>query len=220
LPARHEGFALEGHVHVHQKAWPEAVASYRRSLGLTGGDAAAWQMHRALRLAQREPEADRFAEDWLKSHVNDARFAFYLGDVATQAGDWPAAELRYRAVLRMQPGNGWAHNNLAWALNQQSKAEARAIIDAGLRLLPDAASLHHTASWVYARSGDEAAALTAAERAVQLAPGNPQFLLRAAELSIAQGQKNAARVWLDRAAVHAAADSKLAAAIERLRQRL
>lgn len=220
LPERHEGFALEGDVHVHLQAWPEALASYRRSLGLEGGDAAAWQMHRALRLAKRDADAERFADDWLKAHANDARFAFYLGDVATQAGDWPAAERNYRAVVQMQPGNGWAHNNLAWALNQQGKAEARAVIDAGLRLLPDAASLHHTGSWVYARLGDESAARAAAERAVQLAPGNPQFLLRAAELSLAQGQKNAARAWLDRAAAHAAADPKLSAEIERLRKRL
>jgi putative PEP-CTERM system TPR-repeat lipoprotein len=111
------GFAVEGDIEAHRKNWPEAAKAYQLASQLSGSSEAALKLHTVLRAANKADEADRMAAGWEKKRPKDPVLRFYLGDVATQKADYPAAEAHYRAVLETQPKNALVMNNLAWLMH-------------------------------------------------------------------------------------------------------
>jgi putative PEP-CTERM system TPR-repeat lipoprotein len=187
------GFAVEGDIEAHRKNWPEAAKAYQLASQLSGSSEAALKLHTVLRAANKADEADRMAAGWEKKRPKDPVLRFYLGDVATQKADYPAAEAHYRAVLETQPKNALVMNNLAWLMHKQGKPGALEMAEKANAMLPNRAPILDTLATVQAAAGKLPEAIDSQKRAIAGAPQDPSLKLNLARHLIAAGKKDEAR---------------------------
>lgn len=187
------GFAVEGDIEAQRKNWPAAAKAYQAALQHSGASEAAMKLHTALRAAGNEGAADKVAADWEKKRPKDPVFRFYLGDVATQKADYPAAEAHYRAVLETQPKNAIVMNNLAWLMHKQGKPGALEMAERANALLPNRAPILDTLATVQAATGKLPEAIDSQRLAIASSPQDPNLKLNLARHLIAAGKKDEAR---------------------------
>jgi putative PEP-CTERM system TPR-repeat lipoprotein len=194
LPA---GYVLEGDIEASQKNWPAALTAYRTALARGKSADQAIKLHSALLSAEKQAEADAFVAEWSRQAPQDAAFAYYLGDRALSANNLPLAEAKYREVLKVQPNNALALNNVAWLLVKQGKPGALPLAEKATQVLPDRAQLLDTLSSAQEADNQLPKAVETQLRAVKLAPSDGLLALRLARLYIKQGDKPKAREALE-----------------------
>jgi putative PEP-CTERM system TPR-repeat lipoprotein len=192
-PADGLGFLAEGDIEASQKRWEPALAAYKTALTKNDPGAAAIRLHATLNLAGRGPEASRYAETWLKDHPQDLAFRFHLGDQALAAGDLPLAETRYLEVLKAQPENALALNNVAWLKMKQNKPGALDFAERAVKAAPNQPPLMDTLAMVLSQEGQHAKAVELQKQVVAKAPQLPGFRLNLAKIQLAAGDRTQAR---------------------------
>ncbi len=121
-----------------------------------------------------------------------------LGLLYEQTGDFTRAAERYRAVLKAQPNNVVALNNLAYGLAVRQKApqEAKPMAEKALALAPNDPNMADTLAWIEHLLGNHAEAARLISRAVRAVPANAEIRLHAAFIYAAVGDLPAADVEL------------------------
>lgn len=191
------GHALEGDVEAVQRNWSAAAAAYRAGLTKRNGETLAPKLHAALVASGTKTTADQWAADWLKKNPKDVRFIAYLGDAALAQRDWAQAEARYQSVLKLQPDNVAALNNIAWSAMQQDKPGALALAQKANSLAPDQPALMDTLALALAKDKQIDKAIELQKKAVALQPQNNALRLTLAKLLLQSGDKVGARTELE-----------------------
>jgi cellulose synthase operon protein C len=191
------GYVLEGDIHGAQKNWDAAVASYRTGLKEAPAAELAIKVHAALGLANKQAEADRFAATWLKDNPKDPAFPFYMGDSAIARKDYEGAEKAYETVVKLQPTNAAAYNNLAWVSGRLKRPGAIGLAEKALQLAPDHPSFLDTLAMLQSEAKNHDKALELQSKALKAAPDNGLFKLNLARIYINSGKKEEARKVLD-----------------------
>lgn len=192
------GYVLEGGIEAAQRRWPQAIAVYREGLKASPDSTElAMRMHIALNASQQQAEAARLSADWLRRYPEDAAFRFFLGDVALGRQDYAAAEGHYRDVLRIQPENPVALNNVAWLMATAKKPGAVAMAEKAVALLPDRPVIMDTLALALAAEGQKDKAVDIMRQAVRLEEKNPSLRFNLAKLLIDAGDKPGAKVELE-----------------------
>ena len=201
------GLNLDGDVRAAQKDWSGAATQYRQGLATAGAEAnpdllaaLASKLHHALLQTPNKPEADKFASGWLKDHPKDAVFNFYLGSEELKLGQFDVAESRFAQVLKLQPENAPALNNMAWLLMKQGKPGALALIEKANQIAPKQPEFLDTLSLVLESEKQLPKALAAQVQALELQPENHDMRLRLAKLYLKTGDKTQANNELQRLA--------------------
>jgi len=192
------GFVSEGEIEASRKQWEPAIAAFRKGLTKTDAAMAAMRLHLTLMSSQRAPEAGKFADSWLKDHPNDGQFLFYLGDVAISANQLPAAEARYLEVLKLEPDNALALNNVAWLQLRQGKPGALAYAERAVKAAPGRPPLMDTLAMVLSSEKQYPRALELEKRVVEQMPDVAGFRLNLAKIYLESGDKASARTELER----------------------
>lgn len=120
----------------------------------------------------------------------------HLADLYDLRGKYDEAEKLYKAVLREEPGNVVALNNLAWLLaqRQQNGAEAKPLIETAVQVVGRQPHLLDTRGLVHLALGQNEAAVSDFQEAVKDSP-NPTRLFHLARAYHRAGDKDtAARV--------------------------
>lgn len=192
------GLTLEGDIQAQQGNWPAAVAAYRKALVLAPTTELALSLHAALLRSGQVDEARKAALEWRKSHPNDFAYIMTLARNEMAAGRFTEAERLYREVLASRPAHVMALNNLASLLLVQKKPGALAMAEQAARLAPDLAAVQDTLAACLAAEQRMAPAIAAQRRAVDLAPGAPQYALQLARLYLKAGEKDKAIPHLEK----------------------
>lgn len=96
------------------------------------------------------------------------------GDEHFERREYQQASAAYARALKLAPGDVELHNNLGLTLHYQGRtAEALAALKDGVQVDASYQRIWLTLGFVQAGAGDTAAARTALERAVELAPESP-----------------------------------------------
>jgi putative PEP-CTERM system TPR-repeat lipoprotein len=196
-PQDSAGFALEGEIEALRKNWAAASTAFRAALQRDKRTPLAILLHRSLSDGGQPVEADRLAADWRREHADDAAFLYYLGERASAASNWAAAEVQFRSVLALQPRNAAVMNNIAWLMATQRKPGAVAMAEGALALAPDRASLLDTLALAQETENQSAKALETQKRAVALDLKSPALRVHLARLLIKEGRKSDAKVELE-----------------------
>lgn len=197
LPKDAAGFALEGELQAAQKNWPAAASAYATAVQRGPKSELAMRLHHSLTAAAKPADAERFAADWRKSHPDDAGFSFYLGERASVAKNWAAAEAHFRDVLTTQPRNAAAMNNIAWLMVTRKQPGAVAMAQQAGALMPDRAPFLDTLAMALEADNQLDKAVETQKRAVRLDAKNPYLRLHLAQLLAKKGDKSGAREQLD-----------------------
>lgn len=196
-PKEAVGYVFEGDIQASQKQWDAAAAAYRAGLQVVQATDLAVKLHGATAAAGKAPEADRFAASWMKAHPADSRFLTYLGDLAIARQDYTAAEKTYLEVLKIQPDNAIALNNLAWASFQLRRPGAVAYAQKANSLVPNQPAFMDTLAMVLSGNGDHSKAIEVQVKALELQPANANFRLNLAKVYIAADDKPRAKAELE-----------------------
>lgn len=190
------GEVVEGDIQAQRRNWSAAALAYRKALDASGASEAAIKLHTAYRALGRTADAERLAAEWEGKRPKDPAFRFYLGDQATNQGDFAGAQAHYRTVLAAQPGNALAMNNIAWLLHKQHQGGALAMAERANALLPNRAPLLDTLASIQAAAGDIGKAVQTQQAAVGAEPADANLKLNLARYQIEAGQRSDARQTL------------------------
>lgn len=191
------GYVLEGDLHAKFKDWGMADKAYRAGLQKQGAGAAAVRLYVALQTARGKPEADRFAEDWSKQYPKETRLRLHLAQQAVEAGNLALAEQIYSIVVKLEPRNAAATNDLAWVMAKNKKAGAVAMAERALALAPSNPIALDTLAIALAGENQFQRAIEASKSAVRLAPEAAPFRLNLAKIYLQAQDKKSAKAELD-----------------------
>ncbi len=199
-PDQSFGYLLAGDVESSRKNWEPAATAYRAGLKRGASTELAMKLHSVLAASQKRPDAETFATRWIKEHPQDAAFRTYLGDTALAQLDFAGAEGQYLAVVKLQPENAIALNNLAWVTNRLKKPGAAAYAEQANALRPEQPAFMDTLAVILGDAGQAAKAIELEKKAVALAPANHSMRLNLAKLYLKSGDKALAKTELDQLA--------------------
>lgn len=194
------GQLLEGEFESGKKNWALATSAYQAALNKKPSTDVAIKLHYAYLAGGKTAEGNAFAARWLQKNAGDVAFIYYLGDVALTAKQYEHAEQQYRAVLKLQPENASALNNVAWLLNREKKPEALEYAERAVMLQPNQAPLLDTLADIYASRGQMEKAIEVQKKAVNLMPGAHLHRLHLATFYVNAGKKAEAKEELKRLA--------------------
>jgi putative PEP-CTERM system TPR-repeat lipoprotein len=196
-PTQDVGFLVEGGIEASQKHWDRALEIYRSGLkAAPNSTELASRVHTALVAAKQAPEAERHAAAWIQAHPKDAEFQFYLGDFELGNKDLGKAEMRYREVLKLQPENALALNNVAWLMATAKRPGAVVMAEKAAQLLPNRPVIMDTLALALAAEGKVPQAVDVMKKALALESNNPALRLNLAKLLIQAGDKAGAKTEL------------------------
>jgi tetratricopeptide (TPR) repeat protein len=194
LPLGHE---LKGDLLVRAEQYAQASRSYEAAYALRPSGAIAVKHHGAMARAGAKADGTRL-DQWLKAHPDDAATRQYLADQQLRAGDLVAAGENYRKVLKAQPDNAFAMNNLANVYLLQKDPRALETAQEALKLSPNNANIIDTVGFALTESGAAARAVPLLRKAVSLDPDSTEYRVHLATALARSGDREAARAEVKR----------------------
>lgn len=197
-PGEAIGYMLEGDINRELKLYPQAIAAYSLGQSKSGVGRLPMKIYETYKASKRSGDAEQFASAWLSSRPQDVDFMFYLGDQALMNKSFDEAFARYSEVLRIEPKNSNAMNNIAWLMVRLGRPHAAAMAASAVELAPGNPAFLDTYATVLAAEGQLAKALEIQRSAVTLSPNNAKFQLNEAKIQLRLGEKAAAKALLSR----------------------
>jgi len=190
------GTILTGDLLAAERKWSEASDRYRSAFAQQRSLQTGTKVHRALRAAGRDADAETFLRDWIRAEPANLRLRQFAGDSESVRGRWKPALEHYAVVLEKEPRNALALNNAAWALHELKDGRAMDHARRAWEAAPQSAPILDTYGVILSGSGD-AKGLGLLRQAVELAPAQPRIRLHLAEALARAGDAAGARVQLD-----------------------
>ena len=171
-PTRYDALWLLGNVHRSRSAFGDAVLAYDRAI------------RRIRKIARR--------------HWN---LLYARGIALERSGQWPRAEADFLHALRLNPGQPYVLNYLAysWVDRGEQLARARGMLEEAVRKRPNDGYIVDSVGWVEYRLGNFEAAVRHLERAAELRPHDPIINQHLGDAYWRASRRNEARFQWNRA---------------------
>ncbi|MES2760362.1 MAG: XrtA/PEP-CTERM system TPR-repeat protein PrsT [Pseudomonadota bacterium] len=196
-PKAAAGFQLEGDVNMAQGKPALALDAYEQAIAFSKTSELTIKAANALRAAGRQDEGGKRLAAWLKQHPDDVRVQLYKAETLLADKQYKPAAEHFEAILKRQPDNVIALNNLALAYQQSQDARATAVAGQAYKLANDEPVIMDTYGWILVEQGDTARGLPILQRASAKAPQARDIRYHVAMGLFKAGDKAAARKELD-----------------------
>jgi tetratricopeptide (TPR) repeat protein len=194
---------LLGEVYLSQKHYAEAEKSLRKASEINSKWNAPHLGLAKLRGVQGDmPGAIKFLETGLQAIPDDTQLLLTLASTQQANRDYTGAIATYERLLKINPGNDLAANNLASLLaddkgDTSSLKRAREL--AARFETSRQPAFVDTLGWVNYKSGNSDKALTLFKKATDMAPQVPVFQYHLGMVYHSKGDNQSAKVWLAKA---------------------
>jgi len=192
-PSRMEFHRALGQVGVRSGRFDMAIAEFQQVLAaMPKGSPAQSNMYMVLGEAYRRkgdfPAAINALQAARKTMPNDESVLTILAMALGSADRWPEARQVYEAIVKIDPNNGLALNNLAFGLAEHNGDldQALTMAQQAKRILPAMAEVSDTLAWIYLKKNLPDQALPLLQEIVTKNPGRPTFHYH---LGLAMAQK-------------------------------
>ena len=196
-PKAAAGFQLEGDVNMAQGKPALALAAFDQAMAFSKTSELTIKAASALRFAGRQEEGGRRLAAWLRQHPGDVRVQLYKAETMLADKEYTLAAAHFEAILKEQPENVVALNNLALAYQQSQDARATAVAALAYKLANDEPVVMDTFGWILVEQGDTARGLPILKRASAKAPLARDIRYHMAMGLFKAGDKAAARKELE-----------------------
>lgn len=193
------GYTLEGDCLMAQEKFSLAEKAYEKAYALLKSSDLAVKLHVAARQAGKIQEANSRLSQWLREHPEDTVSRLYLADAYVKARDHQAAIQQYELVLKKDPTNLLATNNLAAVYWREKNPRALIYFEQSYKLKPDSATITDNLGWILVERGNLERGLELLRRAASQAPDNPEIRYHLAAALAKSGDKVQARRELETA---------------------
>ncbi|SFM47672.1 XrtA/PEP-CTERM system TPR-repeat protein PrsT [Rugamonas rubra] len=192
------GYKLEGDVLLAQKRPEAALALYQRAFGLAPSGPLLIPLHGALKAMGRTAQGNARLRDWLAQHPADQPTRLHLASSLLADKDYPAAREQFERILRDDPANVIALNDLAWLYQQQNDGRAVALAERAYKLAPATPAVLDTLGWILAERGEHARALPLLRLASERAPEAGEIRYHLGMSLLKSGDRRGARSELEK----------------------
>lgn len=167
------GHALLGDLALSRGQGGAAVEHYRRAHQIGQSSESLARLYRAL-VRVDAGAASQLAEQWVKTHPQDATVRRMVADGQARKGNLGAARASYEALLKNNPDDAESLNNLANILILQKDPTALQVADQAMARKPEAPHIIGTAGWAAYHAGQTDRALQLLRDARLRDPSNPE----------------------------------------------
>ena len=196
-PDAYFGYELEGDILLSRQDFRQAAAAYT----IASGKASSAPLTRKLFLSRSkagEPEsADEAVRQWLTRHPEDVLLRGMLAISLQIQGKNPQAIEEYLRVLKYDPDNITALNNVAWLYQDTGNPEGLKYAERVHELAPGQPDITDTLGWLLVQNGDINRGLVLLQEAVLKAPHIPDIRYHMVVALDKAGRRDEARKELD-----------------------
>jgi putative PEP-CTERM system TPR-repeat lipoprotein len=192
------GFSLEGDILLKQGKSAPAARAFEQALARANTAMTMIRLHQAMKGAGQVKEADARLAQWQKEHPSDVLTTLFQAETSMASKQYKPAIAQYQSVIKQQPNNVIALNNLAWAYYQEKDARALETGELALRLDPNNPATMDTLGWMLTEQGNVARGLPLLKKAVSLAPEAPDLRYHLAFGLNKSGDKAGARAEIEK----------------------
>jgi putative PEP-CTERM system TPR-repeat lipoprotein len=169
------GATLEGDVYMSQKQYPMATKAYEQAWNLGQSGPVAIKRHQAMSQAGHVREADSLLQQWMATHPKDVETGLYLARAYTSRGDRKQAIDQYLVLLKGDPKQVAALNNLALLYQEVNDPRARVTAEKAYQLKPDSPEVADTFGWILLQQGETKKGTEIIQKASSMAKDNPEI---------------------------------------------
>ena len=196
LPKQPIGFSLEGDLMMLQQKPADAVKPYEQALAANGGNAVLMKLHEALTKTGKTKEADAQVSAWLKAHPDDNAVRLHFATLSMNSDNKAAIE-QFQAILKQDPKNVGALNNLALAYYKEKDPRALEYAEKAAAAAPANPAVLDTLGFLLVENGDVKRGLPYLEKAAASAPNAVGIRYNLALAQAKSGDKESARKNLE-----------------------
>mgnify|MGYP001048185634 FL=1 len=169
-----EAERLTGEIRLTQKRYPEAIAAYRKAYA-GNPESSVFGLYDALMAAGQATEAASLMTEWRSRQPQDRLAAHALGEAWLKLNDAARARAVYAELVRTDPKDARAHNNLAHVLLQLRDPAALTHAEKARALAPNQPQVNDTLGWVLVQQGQVEKGLRYLREAALRAPDDPEI---------------------------------------------
>lgn len=175
----------------------EALAALRTAHEVQPSTATTMRLFLHLAEHDKGNAAEGVAEAWLRKQAGDVPVRRALAEHQASRGSWAKAESSYQELLRRNPNDAHALNNLALLLLRANKTiEALALTERAMKAAPGVPVVIDTHAWALHRNGKHDQALSLLRDARLRAPENAEIRYHLAAVLAKLGRNAEARTEL------------------------
>jgi len=195
-PKQADGDVLMGQFLLAQKKPAQATESFRTALQKAPSTALTLSLYQSLLQAGDENAAVTSLHDWISSHPEDIRVRLVLASHNEAHGQPEVAIREYEHIVKIQPDNPLALNNLAWLYYKAGDKQALAVAEHAHKMVPANPLISDTLAWIQLNSGQEEKAVALLEEAWGKAADNRDIGYHYAAALARTGKPEKARTLL------------------------
>jgi len=186
------GYELEGIALMSQKSYTQASRAFRMAWDRTPSSNLAIQFSESLKLSGQQAAATQPLTDWLSKVPRDTRVRQLLGTTWMELGKNNKAIETYERVIKDEPNNVVALNNLAWLYGLDGNPRALVLAESALKAAPDDPGVQDTCGWLYVQQGQIETGRHLLEKALQQLPETPEVRYHYAVALYQSGERDTA----------------------------
>lgn len=190
---------LEGDVYSAQSRHDMACLAYQQAFALQPTCQTLLLLHGSLNRQKRLAQADELMASWLTTNPGDIEARLHLAACHQSRQDLHAAGAELATVLRYDPDNLTALNDLAWTCQRLAQPQALHLAQRAHALAPDNPAIMDTLGCILTEHGELARALPLLQKASALAPHVGEVHYHLGSLLFKSGDKEGARRALEKA---------------------
>jgi len=197
LPKQPVGYSLEGDLMMLQQKPAEAVKPYEQALASNGNSAVLFKLYEALAKSGKSKEANDRVAAWLKAHPQDNAVRLHFATLNLVNNDSKGAIEQLQTILKQDPNNVGALNNLALAYHREKDPRAVEYAEKALAAAPNNPAVMDTLGTILVDSGDAKRGLPYLEKAAAAAPNSVDIRYNLGRAQAKAGDKDNARKSLE-----------------------
>ena len=197
-PGQAIGYLAEADIQFAGKNFLDSARLFAKAAQLAGQGPSLARAYQAYVAAGKTAEGERLLESWLKAHPDDRVVRHVQAQAQLNGGRMREAAANYRILIRADPADLVAYNNLAWLLGELKDPQALAISEQAYKLAPKNGSVLDTYGWQLNLAGQPARALPLLREALKSRPDSSEMRWHLAATLAQSGNKSEAGTELDR----------------------
>lgn len=169
-PKTAAGFLAEAEVLFNEKKYIDAGKLFAKASQISGQGEPLTRAFQAYVKAGQAAEGERLLQQWLKEHPSDAPLRHQLALVQLNENRQREAADNYQILVKANPKDFVAQNNLAWLLSELKAPNALAVAEQAYKLSPEDPGVQDTLGWILVNAGQTQRGLGLLKKAFAKAP--------------------------------------------------
>jgi putative PEP-CTERM system TPR-repeat lipoprotein len=166
------GYTLEGDLQMAQNKPALALKAYEQGFSVEKNAGLMIKIYEVLKRTGNTKDADSRISQWQKEHPADIQSRLYLGSAYLVEKQGKAAIAQFEDILKQDPKNVIALNNLAFAYHLEKDSRALEFAERAHKLAPENPAILDTLGWILVDQGNTARGLPLLQKAVSLTPNS------------------------------------------------